>query len=219
MMTSKSGKSNPMAKRTKTIKQIPIEKMNPKLEFFFHKAKKFKDEMNLLRTIVLETPLVEEVKWVVPCYTFEDSNVVLIHDFKGYCALLFVKGVLLSDPDGILIQQTKNVQSGRQIRFTHLGEIVDMEPTLKAYIHEAIEVEKAGLKVRKKETSEYPVPIELRHKLDTIPAFKKAFYALTPGRQRGYLFYFAQPKLSKTRESRIEKYMPHIMAGKGFQDD
>jgi uncharacterized protein YdeI (YjbR/CyaY-like superfamily) len=155
----------------------------------------------------------------VPCYTFQDKNVVLIHDFKDYCALLFVKGALLSDPDGILIQQTKNVQSGRQIRFTYLGEIAEMEPTLKAYILEAIEVEKAGLKVKKKETSEYPVPAELQHKLDTIPAFKKAFHALTPGRQRGYLFYFSQPKLSKTRESRIEKFMPHIMAGKGFQDE
>jgi uncharacterized protein YdeI (YjbR/CyaY-like superfamily) len=208
-----------MAKRTKIIKQTPAAKMNPKIDFYFRKAKKWKEELEQLRTIVLETPLVEEVKWGVPCYTFQDKNVVLIHDFKDYCALLFVKGVLLSDPDGILIQQTKNVQAGRQIRFTHIGEIVEMEPALKAYIHEAIEVEKAGLKVKLKETSEYPMPEELRHKLDTIPALKKAFYALTPGRQRGYLFYFSQPKLSKTRESRIEKYMPHIMAGKGFQDE
>jgi uncharacterized protein YdeI (YjbR/CyaY-like superfamily) len=208
-----------MAKRTKTTKQTPAAKMNPKVDFYFRKAKKWKEELEQLRTIVLGCELTEEVKWGVPVYTFEDHNVVLIHDFKNYCALLFVKGVLLSDPDGILIQQTKNVQSGRQIRFTHLGEIVDMEPTLKAYIQEAIEVEKAGLKVRKKETSEYPVPVELQHKLDTIPAFKKAFNALTPGRQRGYLFYFSQPKLSKTRESRIEKFMPHIMAGKGFQDE
>ena len=208
-----------MAKKIKNNDKVSTAKMNPKVDFYFRKAKEWKGELEQLRTIVLETPLVEEMKWGVPCYTFQESNVVLIHAFKDYCALLFVKGALLSDPDGILIQQTKNVQSGRQIRFTNVGEIVEMEPILKAYIHEAIEVEKAGLKVKLKETSEYPVPDELRHKLDTIPALKKAFYELTPGRQRGYLFYFSQPKLSKTRESRIEKYMPHIMAGKGFQDE
>lgn len=207
-----------MAKKTKTTERAPIARMNPKVDFYFRKAKKWKDELEQLRTIVLNTPLVEEVKWGVPCYTYDDHNVVLIHDFKDYCALLFVKGALLSDPYGVLIQQT-NVQSGRQIRFRNVGEIVEMEPTVKSYIHEAIDVEKAGLKVKKKETSEYPVPEELRHKLNTIPSFKKAFYALTPGRQRGYLFYFAQPKLSKTREARIEKYIPHIMAGKGFQDE
>lgn len=157
-----------MAKKTKTTERAPIARMNPKVDFYFRKAKKWKDELEQLRTIVLDTPLVEEVKWGVPCYTYDDHNVVLIHDFKDYCALLFVKGALLSDPYGVLIQQT-NVQSGRQIRFRNVGEIVEMEPTVKSYIHEAIDVEKAGLKVKKKETSEYPVPEELRHKLNTIP--------------------------------------------------
>jgi uncharacterized protein YdeI (YjbR/CyaY-like superfamily) len=211
--------SHIMAKKTKTAKQTPSAGMNPKADFYFRKAKKWKQALERLRTIVLKTPLTEEVKWGVPCYTYDDHNVVLIHDFKDYCALLFVKGALLSDPDGILIQQTKHVQSGRQIRFTNLPEIIEMESLVKGYIHEAIEVEKAGLKVKKKETSEYPVPEEFQHKLNTIPSFKKAFYALTPGRQRGYLFYFSQPKLSKTRESRVEKYIPHIMAGKGFDDE
>jgi len=174
--------------------------------------------MEKLRTIVLECHLTEELKWGVPVYTFEKHNIVLIHGFKEYCALLFVKGVLMQDAEGILIQQTKNVQAGRQIRFAHAGEIIAMEPILKAYIREAIEIEKAGLKVVHKETSEYPVPVELQKKLDEIPRFKKAFYELTPGRQRGYLFYFAQPKLSKTREARIEKYMPHILKGKGWND-
>ncbi len=208
-----------MAKKNKTIHRASAGRMNPKVDFYFRKAKKWKRELELLRTIVLDTPLTEEVKWGVPCYTFQDKNVVIIHDFKEYCALLFVKGVLLSAPDGILIQQTKNVQSGRHIRFTNLAEIVEMEPIIKSYILEAIEIEKAGLKVQLKKTEDYHVPEELQHKLDDIPALKKAFYALTPGRQRGYLFYFSQPKLSKTRESRVEKYMPHILKGKGFNDE
>ncbi len=192
-------------------------KTNPKVNFYF-KAKKWHEELEKLRTIVLDCGLIEELKWGVPCYTFQESNVVLIHVFKEYCAMLFVKGVLLNDSHSILIQQTKNVQAGRQIRFTNLGEIVEMEPILKAYIHEAIEIEKAGLKVKKKETSEYTVPEEFQHKLDEIPSLKTAFEALTPGRQRGYLFYFSGPKLSKTRESRVEKSMPHILKGKGLDD-
>lgn len=208
-----------MAKKGKISEPNSSRGMNPKVDWYFAKAKKWRDELEKLRTIVLDCHLTEELKWGVPVYTFEMHNIVLIHDFKEYCALLFVKGVLLKDPEGILIQQTKNVQSGRQIRFTHMGEIVEMEPTLKAYIREAIEVEKAGLKVIKKTTEEYPVPEELQKKLDEIPRLKKAFYALTPGRQRGYLFYFAQPKLSKTREARIEKYMPHILEGKGWNDE
>ena len=192
--------------------------MNPKVDFYFRKAKKWRNELEKLRMIVLDTPLTEELKWGVPCYTFQESNVVLIHDFKEYCALLFVKGALLKDAEGILIQQTKNVQAARQIRFTNMGEIIEMEPTLKDYIREAIEVEKAGLKVKLKETSEYEMPEELQDKLDEDAKFKKAFYALTPGRQRGYIYYFSQPKLSKTRESRIEKYTPQILKGKGYND-
>jgi uncharacterized protein YdeI (YjbR/CyaY-like superfamily) len=207
-----------MAKKARIPERAPAAVMNPKVDFYFRKAKKWRDEMEKLRTIVLECHLTEELKWGVPVYTFEKHNIVLIHGFKEYCALLFVKGVLMQDAEGILIQQTKNVQAGRQIRFAHAGEIIAMEPILKAYIREAIEIEKAGLKVVHKETSEYPVPVELQKKLDEIPRFKKAFYELTPGRQRGYLFYFAQPKLSKTREARIEKYMPHILKGKGWND-
>jgi len=195
-----------------------MNKMNPKVDFYFRKADKWRDELEKLRTIVLECDLTEELKWGVPCYTFQDSNVVLIHDFKEYCALLFVKGVLLKDADGILIQQTKNVQAGRHLRFTNVGEIVEIESIIKAYIREAIEVEKAGLKVKLKKTSEYVIPEELQSKLDEDAKFKSAFYALTPGRQRGYIYYFSQPKLSKTRESRIEKYIPLILKGKGVND-
>jgi uncharacterized protein YdeI (YjbR/CyaY-like superfamily) len=192
--------------------------MNPKVDFYFRKAKKWRNELERLRTIVLDCGLIEELKWGVPCYTFQDSNVVLIHDFKEYCALLFVKGALLKDAEGILIQQTKNVQAARQARFTNVAEIIELEPILKAFIREAIEVEKAGLKVKLKETSEYVIPEELQDKLDENPKFKKAFYALTPGRQRGYIYYFSQPKLSKTREARIEKYAPQILKGKGYND-
>jgi uncharacterized protein YdeI (YjbR/CyaY-like superfamily) len=207
-----------VAKKNKSMDRASTLKMNPNVDFYFLKEKKWHEELEKLRTIVLDTPLVEELKWGVPCYTLQDIKVVLIHVFKEYCALLFVKGVLLKDPEGILIQQTKDVQAGRQIRFTNVGEIVEMEPLLKAYIVEAIAVEKAGLKVKKKETSDYTVPEEFQHKLDEIPALKTAFEKLTPGRQRGYLFYFSQPKLSKTRESRVEKYMSHILKGKGFDD-
>lgn len=192
--------------------------MNPKVDFYFRKAKKWQKEIEQLRTIVLDCHLAEELKWGVPCYTFEGSNIVLIHTFKEYCALLFHKGALLKDANGILIQQTENVQSARQVRFTSLKEIVELAPVLKAYIFEAVEVEEAGLKVELKKTGDFPIPEEFQTKLDKIPALKKAFEALTPGRQRGYLFHFAGAKQSKTRESRIEKYMPKILDGKGLDD-
>jgi uncharacterized protein YdeI (YjbR/CyaY-like superfamily) len=202
----------------KSMDRVPTLKMNPKVDFYFRKAKKWKEELEQLRTIVLETPLVEELKWGVPCYTFQGSNVVLIHVFKEYCALLFVKGALLNDSRGIMIQQTKNVQSGRQIRFTNVQEVVALEPILKAYIREAIEVEKAGLKVALKKTTEYIIPEEFQNMLDGNRALKTAFHALTPGRQRGYILYFSQPKQSKTRESRVEKSVQQILDGKGLND-
>jgi uncharacterized protein YdeI (YjbR/CyaY-like superfamily) len=195
-----------------------MNRTNPKVDFFFRKAKKWKEEFEKLRPIVLDCGLTEELKWGQPCYTFQKSNVVVIHGFKEYCALLFFKGALLKDAKGILIQQTKNVQAARQIRFTNVREIVQMEPILKTYIHEAIEVQKAGLKVKLKKTSDFKIPEEFQNKLDAIPALKTAFDALTPGRQRGYIFYFSQPKQSKTRESRVEKSMPQILKGKGLND-
>jgi uncharacterized protein YdeI (YjbR/CyaY-like superfamily) len=192
--------------------------MNPKVDFYFTKAKKWQEELELLRTIVLNCGLTEELKWGVPCYIFEKSNIVLIHTFKDYCALLFFKGVLLKDTKGILIQQTENVQAARQVRFTGVKEIVKMKAILKAYIHEAIEVEKAGLKVPLKKTKEFTVPEEFQNKLYEMPALKTAFYALTPGRQRAYLLYFSSAKQSKTREARIEKYVKQILNGKGLDD-
>jgi uncharacterized protein YdeI (YjbR/CyaY-like superfamily) len=192
--------------------------MNPKVDFYFNKATKWQEEFEKLRMIVLDCQLTEELKWGQPCYTFQKSNIVVIHGFKEYCALLFFKGALLKDADGILIQQTKNVQSARQIRFTNAREIAQMEPILKDYIQEAIEVEKAGLKVKLKKTSDFPIPEEFQKKLDALPALKAAFDALTPGRQRGYLFYFAGAKQSKTRESRVKKCMPQILKGKGLND-
>jgi uncharacterized protein YdeI (YjbR/CyaY-like superfamily) len=192
--------------------------MNPKVDWFFSKDTKWQKEYEKLRTIILDTGLAEELKWGCPCYTFQNTNIVLIHGFKEYCALLFFKGALLNDPNGILIQQTKNVQSARQVRFTNVREIVKMEKILKAYIYEAIEVEKAGLKVKLKKTSEYKIPEEFQKKLNKTPALKTAFYALTPGRQRGYIFYFSQPKQSKTRESRIEKSIKQILNGKGLHE-
>ena len=192
--------------------------MNPKVDCYFSKAKKWQKEYEKLRTIILDCGLTEELKWGCPCYTFQKRNIVLIHGFKEYCALLFFKGALLNDPNGILIQQTENVQAARQIRFTNVREIVKMEPILKAYIYEAIEVEKAGLKVNFKKTTEFKIPEEFQNKLDEIPALKTAFDALTPGRQRAYIFYFSQPKQSKTRESRVEKYMQQILNGKGLND-
>ena len=192
--------------------------MNPKVDFYFSKAKKWQEELEKLRTIVLSCPLTEELKWGCPCYTFQESNIVLIHVFKEYCALLFFKGALLNDAEGILIQQTKNVQAARQIRFTNVRELVEMKTILKAYIYEAIEVEKAGLKVNFKKTTEFIIPEEFQYKLNEIPDLKTAFNALTPGRQRAYIFYFSAPKQSKTRESRVEKCVRQILNGKGLND-
>ncbi|MCY8205714.1 YdeI family protein [Bacillus sp. N12A5] len=192
-------------------------KTNPKVDDFLSKAKKWKKEFEKLRTITLDCGLTEEFKWMHPCYTYNNKNIVLIHGFKEYCALLFHKGALLKDPHEILIQQTENVQGARQIRFTNVQEIDEMETILKAYIHEAIEVEKAGLKVEKKNI-EFIIPEELQHKFDEIPDLKTAFEALTPGRQRAYILYFSQAKQSKTRESRVEKYVQNILDGKGLKD-
>src|SRR5436190_4062881 len=209
--------------------------MNPKVDWFFDKDTKWQKEYEKLRTIILDCGLTEELKWGCPCYTsptgsspsvsaraggraFQSTNIVLIHGFKDYCALLFFKGALLNDPNGVLIQQTKNVQSARQIRFTNAKEIVKMEKILKAYVYEAIEVERAGLKVKLKKTSEFKVPEEFQKRLDKNTTLKKAFDALTPGRQRAYIFYFSQAKQSKTRESRIEKSMKQILSGKGLND-
>ena len=192
--------------------------MNPKVDIFISKAEKWRKEFEKLRKIVLNCGLTEELKWGQPCYTFQNSNIVLIHGFKEYCALLFFKGALLHDTDGILIRQTENVQAARQIRFTNVQEIVKIESVLKTYIYEAIEVEKAGLKVKMKKTSDFKIPEEFQNKLNEIPALKTAFDALTPGRKRAYLFYFAQPKQSKTRASRVEKYMQQILNGKGLND-
>lgn len=192
--------------------------LNPMVDEYLSKAKKWKEESEKLRNFVLDCELTEEFKWMHPCYTFEKKNIVLIHGFKEYCALLFHKGALLQDAHGILIQQTENVQAARQIRFTNVQEIVEMETILKAYIYEAIEVEKAGLEVKFKKNTEYIIPEELQHKFDEIPALKTAFEALTPGRQRAYILYFSQPKQSKTRESRIEKYKEPILNGKGLND-
>jgi len=192
--------------------------MNRRVDFYFRKANKWQEELERLRMIVLDCRLTEELKWGVPCYTFEKSNIVLIHVFKEYCALLFFKGALLKDARGILVQQTKNVQAARQIRFTNVREIVKMKPILKAYIYEAIEVDKAGLKVKFKKTKEFIVPEEFRNKLAELPALKTAFYSLTPGRQRAYILYFSALKQSKTRQSRIEKCMPRILNGKGLND-
>lgn len=192
--------------------------MNPKVDFYFSKNEKWQKETEKLRTIVLDCQLYEELKWGVPCYTFQKNNIVLIHDFKGYCTLLFFKGALLKDTDNILVQQTANVQSARQIRFTHIQEIIELEPVLKAYIYEAVEIEKAGLKFEFKKTEEFAVTEEFQTKLHENPDLKTAFEALTPGRQRAYMLHFSAPKQSKTRESRIEKAIPHILNGKGLND-
>ena len=191
---------------------------NPKVDWFFSKAKNWQEEFKELRRLVLDCELSEELRWGKPCYTFQNGNIVLIHGFKEYCALLFFKGALLKDPKGILIQQTENVQAARQIRFTKVQEIVQMEPVLNAYIREAIEVEKAGLEVTYKKTSEFKMPEEFQNKLAKTPALKKAFTALTPGRQRGYLLYISGAKQPKTRQARIEKSMPLILKGKGLDD-
>jgi len=192
---------------------------NPKVNWFFDKDTHWQKEYEKLRKIILSCGLTEELKWGCPCYVFENSNIVLIHGFKDYCAILFFKGALLADPDGILIQQTDNVQSARQVRFTSVQQIVKMERALKAYVYEAIEVERAGLQVKYKKTEDFKVPEEFQTKLDKMPALKTAFDALTPGRQRAYIFYFSQAKQSKTRVARVEKYLTQILAGKGLDDE
>ncbi len=192
--------------------------MNPKVDFYFNKAKNWQEELEQLRGIVLNCGLTEELKWGCPCYTFQKRNIVLIHVFKEYCAVLFFKGALLNDTNGILVQQTENVQAARQMRFTNVREIKEIQPILKAYINEAIEVEKAGLKVELKKPTEFKMAAEFQTKLDEIPALKTAFEALTPGRQRAYLLHFSAPKQSKTRESRVEKCMFQILNGKGLND-
>jgi len=193
-------------------------KTNPKVDWYFSKPRKWKEEISILRDVILSSGLNEEFKWGCPCYTLENKNIVLIHVFKEYCAVLFFKGALLKDQENILVQQTKNVQSGRQMRFISLAEVKELKPELKAYINEAITIEKAGLKVEFKKTAEYNMPEEFRIRLDEDAALKKAFYSLTPGRQRGYLLYFSAAKQSKTREARVEKYVNHILKGKGMDD-
>ena len=193
--------------------------MNPKVDFYFSTAKKWQKEIEQLRMIVLDCGLTEELKWGVPCYLFGKSNTVLIHVFKEYCALLFFKGALLNDANGILIQQTENVQAARQIRFTNVGEIVKIKPTLKAYINEAIELEKAGLKVDFKKSTALQFSEEFQTKLTENSALKTAFNALTPGRQRAYNLYFSAPKQSKTRAARVEKCIEQIINGKGLNDE
>ncbi|MES2352785.1 MAG: YdeI family protein [Pseudomonadota bacterium] len=193
-------------------------KMNPKVDGYVRKSKKWQEELEKLRTILLDCALTEELKWGKPCYMVEKSNVVILIGFKEYCALLFFKGALLNDANGILIKPGENTQAGRQIRFTNAREIVEMESILKTYIHEAIAVEKAGLKVNFKKPTEFIIPEEFQNKLGEIPALKTAFDALTPGRQRAYILYFSAPKQSKTRASRVEKYMQQIFNGKGLND-
>lgn len=192
--------------------------MNPKVNFYFNKSTKWQAEIEQLRMIVLDCGLTEELKWGVPCYTFEKNNIVLIHVFKEYCAVLFFKGALLKDAKGILIQQTKNTQAARQMRFTSVQEIVELEPILKAHIHEAIDIEKAGLKVDFKKTTAFTLPSEFQNKLDENPALKRAFEALTPGRQNAYLLHFSTAKQSKTRKVRVEKWISQILDGKGMDD-
>ncbi|MFF2907498.1 YdeI family protein [Paenibacillus sp. NPDC057934] len=197
---------------------MTTSRTNPKVDEFLDKAKKWKEEYEKLRNIILDCGLTEEYKWMHPCYTHENKNIVLIHGFKDYCALLFHKGALLKDAHGILIQQTENVQAARQIRFTNIQEIVDIETIIKAYIIEAVEVEKSGLEVELKKNTEYTIPEELQNKFAEMPALKDAFEALTPGRQRAYILHFSEAKQSKTRTARVEKHMQHILNGKGLND-
>lgn len=193
--------------------------MNLKAEHFFENAKKWNEEFNLLREIVIENQsVVEDYKWMHPCYTFEGKNIVLIHGFKDYCALLFHKGALLKDNKKLLIQQTENVQSGRQLRFTNIDQISSLRTVIIDYVREAIEIEKSGAKVIMRKAEDYPVPAEFARALREDQAFQSAFSSLTPGRQKAYLFYFNQAKQTRTRESRIEKYYQHILDGKGIDD-
>jgi len=192
--------------------------MNPEVDVFLSKAKKWQEEFEKLRMIILDCQLTEELKWGKPCYTFQKSNIAIVQGFKEFCALLFLKGALLNDPNSILVKPGENTQAGRQIRFTNVREMVEMEPILKAYIYEAIEVEKAGLKVNFLEKTELVFPEEFQKELDENPALKAAFNALTPGRQRAYNLHFSAPKQSKTRELRVEKCMQQILDGKGLND-
>jgi uncharacterized protein YdeI (YjbR/CyaY-like superfamily) len=193
--------------------------MAPSVDAFFSNSEKWQEEMEQLRAICLDCGLTEELKWGQPCYTFHQRNIVIIGELKDHCALSFFKGALLYDTEGILLKPGEHTQSGRWAKFSSVEEIIELAPTLKAYIYEAIEVEKAGLRVVLKATADYPIPEELQVKLDAIPALKTAFYKLTPGRQRGYLLHFSAPKQSKTREARVEKYIPQILSGKGLLDD
>jgi uncharacterized protein YdeI (YjbR/CyaY-like superfamily) len=197
---------------------MPQSGTNPKVDVFLSQSEQWRQEFEALREIVLDCSFTEELKWGVPCYTIDGRNVVLIHGFKEYCALLFFKGALLRDPQGILIRQTVNVQASRQIRFTGVQEITELKPILKDYLLEAIVVEKAGLDVEWNETSEFSIPEELQQKFDEISGLKDAFEALTPGRQRAYLLYFSEAKQAKTRVARVEKYLPAIFSGKGLHD-
>ncbi|PQA93240.1 hypothetical protein B0A69_13945 [Chryseobacterium shigense] len=192
--------------------------MNPKVDFFFNNAKQWQKEFEKLRTIALSTELVEDLKWGCPCYTYQGKNIFLIHGFKEYCALLFFKGALMKDPDQILIQQSENVQAARQIRFTDAQQINDLEEVLRSYMFQAVEIEESGAKVEMKKTKAFEIAEEFQNKLDENPELKDAFEALTPGRQRAYLLHFSSPKQSKTREARIEKCIPQILAGKGLND-
>lgn len=196
-----------------------MKKTNPKVDEILSRATKWLEELETLRTIILGFPLNEELKWYQPCYTLENKNVVLIHGFKEYCALMFFKGSLLKDPKQILVSPGEHTQVTRQIRFRNVREIVALKSTVKAYIQEAIEVEKTGLKVTLKKTSDFKIPVEFQNKLEEIPALKTAFCALTPGRQRAYILHFSQPKQSKTREARVEKYIRQILSGKGINDE
>lgn len=192
--------------------------MNPKVDDYLNKATKWREEMELLRSIILECGLTEELKWRMPCYSYEKGNLVIIQGFKEYLAVLFFKGVLLSDPNKVLLKTGENTVVGRQIRFENSKQVLELARTLKAYIYEAIELEKAGVKVERAEKDEPQLPIELEQKLDELPELKSAFYSLTPGRQRAYIFFISQPKQSKTRESRVEKCVPKILDGKGLDD-
>ena len=192
---------------------------NPKVDAYLNRIKHWQKEQTLLRTLLAKSTLTEDLKWGHPCYTLNDKNVILIHGFKDYCALLFLKGALLQDPQKILIRQTEQVQSARQIRFTSIQEIKKLTPTLKKYIQAAIAVEAAGLKVQLKKPADYPIPEEFQSALNANAALQTAFHSLTPGRQRAYLLHFNNAKQSTTRQSRIEKYTPHILQGKGMDDE